>query len=149
VKAQTRALGTGKMRMMRRILYISTVTTALSSKNVEDILRVSRRNNGAAGVTGLLVIGGRRCLQALEGPPDAVGQTFERIGKDPRHFAIVTLNDKPIDAPAFGDWSMGFQAGGDPSSAKSLEDQIAAILAPIDDANLRAYFSGFAVRHGA
>lgn len=133
---------------MHRILYISTCRASLSVAQMEDILATSRRNNHRANVTGCLVVGGRRFLQVLEGPREAVEQTFARISADHRHFAIVKLNDKPIEDRSFARWTMGFERGGDNLAGSSLEDQVAALLAPVSDPNLRAYFVGFATSHG-
>ena len=134
---------------MHRLLYISTARTILSPEELRQILLVSRRNNGAAGVTGLLVVGGKRFLQALEGPEEAVRATFARIERDPRHFAIVKLADQPTDTLSFQRWSMGFEEGGSGGSSTNLTDQIANIVAPIADASLRAYFTGFARSHSS
>jgi hypothetical protein len=135
--------------MMHRLLYISTARTAPGRVELDAILRVSRRNNAAAGITGLLVVGGRRFLQALEGPDEAVFATFDRIRRDPAHFAVVELTRGPIAARAFGDWSMGYQLGGAVGDAVSVPAAVAAVIAPIEDATLRAYFSGFAALHAA
>ena len=43
---------------MERIIYISTARSDPDREIVEDILRVSRRNNRRDGLTGLLVVGG-------------------------------------------------------------------------------------------
>ena len=51
---------------MHRLLYISTARSPLPKAELETLLRISRRNNVAVGVTGLLIVGGRRFLQALE-----------------------------------------------------------------------------------
>jgi hypothetical protein len=90
-----------------RLIYISTARSELSAAELEGVLRASRRNNAAVGVTGLLVVGGRRFLQALEGPADAVAQTYDRIKADGRHFAAVTLDNRPIAERSFPDWAMG------------------------------------------
>lgn len=132
---------------MYRILYISTARVALPPEDVREILRVSRRNNERVDVTGLLVVGGRRFLQALEGPHGAVMTTYDRIAADPRHFAMVKLGEQVIEQRSFANWSMGFESGGTSSSSASLSEQIAAIVEPIADATLRAYFTGFAKTH--
>ena len=132
---------------MHRILYISTARDPLSDKQIDAILATSRRNNRRADVTGCLVIGGRRFLQVLEGPQEAVEQTFARISTDQRHSAIVKLNDKSIDDRSFGNWAMGFERGGEAAADASLTDQVFALLAPVTDPNLRAYFMGFARSH--
>ena len=134
---------------MHSILYISTARAPLSEKELAQVLQISRRNNARCDVTGLLVVGGRRFLQALEGPEEAVRSTFERISRDPRHFAVVILADKPIAERNFARWSMGFEKGADAGSDQSLQDQLAGIIAPIQDRNLQAYFAGFVKSHGS
>lgn len=134
---------------MHRILYISTLRAPLDSEELDELLAKSRRNNAAAGVTGLLVLGGRRFLQLLEGEKAVVDRTYERIARDPRHFALVKLNDKPVDARAFGKWSMGFERGGDGADAASLDAQLADLVGGIADPNLRAYFAGFVKNHSS
>ena len=63
---------------MLQLVYISTSRAPLISDDLlNSVLTVSRRNNAAAGISGLLVAGGRRFLQALEGPRDAVEATDE------------------------------------------------------------------------
>ena len=134
---------------MHRLLYISTARTTPTRADLDAILRASRRNNISAGITGLLVVGGRRFLQALEGPKEAVVETFDRIRRNPAHFAVVELARGPIEARAFGDWSMGYRLGGSAGEGISVPAAIAALIAPIEDATLKAYFSGFAELHAA
>lgn len=135
---------------MYRILYISTAREPLSQAELDAILIASRRNNAAVDVTGLLVVGGRRFLQVLEGPEDAVTATFERISRDPRHFAIVKLGEKQVEERSFGTWAMGFEKGADTAATTAtLAEQVADLVAPITDANLRAYFTGFVKTHSS
>jgi hypothetical protein len=98
---------------MKRLLYISTARSILDASELDELLAKSRAANSMVDLTGLLVVGGRRFLQVLEGPSEAVSETYERIKLDPRHFAIVKLHDKSIDARSFGSWSMGFERGGE------------------------------------
>ncbi|SFP49303.1 BLUF domain-containing protein [Sphingomonas rubra] len=90
---------------MRQLLYVSSRPMRIAV-NIGDILHQSRRNNGAAGVTGLLYTDGTRFLQVIEGPEDAVDETFARIKADPRHRAVVILSDRTVTTREFGDWSM-------------------------------------------
>ena len=50
--------------------------------------------------------------EVLEGPGEAVVETFENIRRDPRHGAIVKLAQYPVETRAFANWSMGYEAGG-------------------------------------
>lgn len=132
---------------MQRLIYISTARQPLTTRELDGILNTSRRNNRAVGVTGLLVTGGRRFLQTLEGPEEAVEGVFRRIESDPRHFAIVLLSSAMIERRSFGDWAMGHCGGGAAGSAEDVAQTLARLLAPIEDPNTRAYFEGFAQVH--
>lgn len=92
-----------------RIIYLSQAAAGVDPDQViEDILAVSRRNNGRVGVTGALIYNRGTFGQVLEGPEGAVEETFARIEADRRHTEMQVLGLKTIDARAFGDWSMGF-----------------------------------------
>ena len=132
---------------MIRLLYISTARQQPTPEMLADILRASRRNNAAAGVSGLLIVGGRRFLQALEDL--AVLTTFARINKDPRHFAVVQLGRETITERQFAQWSMGAQAGGRPGETASISQAVAALIAPITNPSLKGYFTGFSERQAA
>lgn len=128
---------------MHRLLYISTTRTPITPALLDDILAASRRRNAAAGITGLLVAGGRRFLQVLEGERAAVEQTFARICDDPRHHAVVRLSEGPIAARNFPNWAMGSVKGGDAAATGPASQGVAALIAPIENADLRGYFTGF------
>lgn len=134
---------------MIRLLYISTARTILTATEIDNVLRISRRNNKAVDVTGLLIIGGRRFLQVLEGPEPAVMQTFDRIRADPRHFAVVILGKSTVETRLFGDWAMGYQPGGTLAGPAAIDGDVAALIAPIQDPIVQAYFQDFAQRHAA
>lgn len=129
---------------MLQIVYISTARAPIGDSLCRDILRSSRANNRRADVTGLLVAGRRRFLQALEGPTDAVRATFARIIADPRHYACVVLSERYLDSRQFGEWAMGFAAGGSEDSHTDLGQVVATLVAGLEDASMRAQFIGFA-----
>lgn len=129
---------------MLRLIYISTSRQVIDTAELDRILTISRRNNAAVGVTGLLIAGSRRFLQVLEGPADAVETTFQRIGRDPRHFAVVTLRREAVAVRAFPDWTMGYQRAGTLAGQASLPAIVDALTADIADLTIRAYFTGFA-----
>lgn len=125
---------------MLQIMYISSAAD-IAPIDVAQILTVSRRNNDRDGVTGFLYADGRRFLQVLEGPADAVERAFVRIGTDPRHRAVVTLLRREIAAREFGDWAMAHHMPGGDTDA--LLAQIAERLEAASP-NVRATFEGFA-----
>lgn len=129
---------------MFQLVYISTARRSIDAAMLNGILVASRRNNLAAGVTGLLVAGGRRFLQALEGAEQAVLDTYARIKADPRHHALVLLTGRAVDGRAFGDWSMAFEAAAAGSEAGALTELVDGLTASLSDKSLRAHFMGFA-----
>lgn len=92
---------------MISLAYFSTATPGHGEADIGPILEVSRRNNGAAGVTGLLCHIDGSFLQFLEGDETAVRTTFDRIARDERHRDLVKVHDAVISGRAFGEWSMG------------------------------------------
>ena len=53
---------------MIRLLYISTARTILTATEIDNVLRISRRNNKAVDVTGLLIIGMSANRSSLSAP---------------------------------------------------------------------------------
>jgi len=131
-------------KLVLTLVYISTARTLITDAMCQDILASSRINNPVNGVTGLLVAGKKRFLQALEGPADEVHATYARIGADPRHFACVVLAERTANTRQFGNWAMGYNAGHDADDHADLEAIVTALVAPLDDPDLRAQFIGFA-----
>ncbi|UUR08697.1 BLUF domain-containing protein [Sphingomonas glaciei] len=93
---------------MEQIVYISTARVMPSETMLDSILGSSRRNNARDGLTGLLVVGGRRFLQVLEGPAAECEAAYARIRADDRHFALVQLGRRTIVERSFAGWDMGF-----------------------------------------
>lgn len=83
-------------------------TSESISAEVQQILQVSRRNNLKIHVTGALLFNSSCFAQVLEGPLDAVEQTFERIQRDPRHADVTVLELTSATVREFPAWSMAF-----------------------------------------
>ena len=132
---------------MLQLAYISTARGDVDEALLDSILTVSRRNNSRVDISGLLVSGGKRFLQVLEGPDQAVLSTYARIQADPRHRGFVLLTCKGIGERAFGNWSMAHRLSG-VAADDGLEAAVEALTQKIADPNLRAQFSGFAKLHG-
>jgi hypothetical protein len=130
-----------------QIVYISTARQPIDQGMLDSILAASRRNNGRDGISGLLLAGGRRFREALEGSGEAVLGAYGRICTDTRHGALVQLGCRTVDARQFGDWAMAYQDGGMAGPGTDLRSAVARLIAPIDDLNLRAQFEGFATLH--
>ena len=93
---------------LRRLIYVSALKGSDESV-LADILESAHRHNLEDHITGMLLYRDGNLLQVLEGPHDALGATFERIRIDPRHHLITVLDDEPVAARDFADWSMGFR----------------------------------------
>lgn len=129
--------------MFEQLIYISTARAPkLSTDEVSAILAVSRANNLRDDLTGLLIVGGRRFLQVLEGPGDRLHRTYERIKNDPRHFAMVELGRRQVAERAFGQWAMGFEGGGN-----TLMGVVSDLARDVVDARLKADLMSFAELH--
>ena len=129
--------------MFLQLVYISTMRQPISPAECEAILAASRRNNPRRGITGLLVVGGNRFLQLLEGAEAAVEACLDTIRHDPRHFALVVLDKRFVAERQCPDWAMGFRDGGCAGDG-ALEEVVERLVAPIDEPYLKAQFTGFA-----
>lgn len=83
---------------LRRLVY----TSRANDHDLIDILRVSRANNGIDGVSGLLLARLGMFVQVLEGQPESVATTFQRIRYDTRHSHVEVLSDTVETKRAFG-----------------------------------------------
>lgn len=133
---------------MEQIVYISTARAlAPDAELIENILRASRRNNHRDGLTGLLIVGGRRFLQVIEGPKLSLDAAFRRIKADERHFAVVELSRRPVAERSFADWDMAYQEGGSAEGFSDLVGIVSGMIEPLGDASLKAQLRGFAELH--
>jgi len=74
---------------------------------VDAVLKASRENNHAKGITGFLCVSGDIFIQVLEGGRDEVCELFNAIVRDPRHANIRLLVYEEIGQRKFGSWTMG------------------------------------------
>ena len=93
--------------MLVRLLYTSRAVQAADADALQAILRQSKANNPALGITGLLCSSGGIFIQALEGGRMAVNQLYNRIAADKRHTDVVLLSYEEIGERRFAGWSMG------------------------------------------
>ena len=136
--------------MLHQLSYISTARPTLIPADVEQILLTSRRNNLHAQVTGLLIFDGKRFLQALEGPMEAVEAVFSNIAVDQRHRGLVTLSNRAVETREFGNWSMGSHLTGPLIGNGNLLDHVDAMTDSLSDLNMRETFRSFArIRAGS
>jgi hypothetical protein len=94
---------------MFHIIYMSTAAVPFSPDELKALLEVSRRNNAALGITGLLLYKDEHFLQVIEGEKTVVEKLFARISCDHRHTHILELFREETPARDFPDWSMAFR----------------------------------------
>lgn len=126
-----------------QLTYISSARGNITMDECNAILAKSRINNRRLDVSGVLLFNSKRFLQALEGEEQVIKSLFEKIGKDPRHAAVVMLNHRAIEARQFGSWAMAFDDG---SGATDLRERIGTLLAGTDSST-RALFETTATLH--
>ena len=87
---------------------MSTAIADLEEAALLQLLKQARGFNEQAGITGVLMYGGGRFLQVLEGCPAAVRCLYARIEGDPRHGRLEKLADGLLPQREFKGWHMSF-----------------------------------------
>jgi len=90
------------------IVYVSTAIAEFGEADLVQLLKRARGFNEQAGITGVLMYGGGRFVQVLEGCPAAVRCLYARIAADPRHGRLEKLADGLVARREFRSWSMSF-----------------------------------------
>jgi hypothetical protein len=95
--------------MLVRLMYASRTIPAVDQDALANILRQSKANNPALGITGLLC----HCassgifMQVLEGGRSAVNRLYLKIAADARHSDVEVLDYAEINERRFAGWTMG------------------------------------------
>lgn len=106
---------------MKRIIYCSQASYDFAPDELVALLDASRRNNEAAGLSGMLLYSNQSFLQLLEGDPKALAVTYARILNDDRHTQLRLLLEADVPAAVFPDWTMGFEHVDDEDLADELD----------------------------
>jgi hypothetical protein len=128
---------------MLQLVYVSSARgeSGADPSTVARILQTSRINNSRDGVTGALYTDGKRFLQALEGPEEAVSSAYARIKTDPRHQAVVTLSSRKVAEREFGDWAMAQRLPGE--DERHFMDRVSRLVKNCSP-SVQATFESFA-----
>ena len=94
---------------MHSLVYVSSATELFDRAELDEILAESRRNNEAAGVTGMLLYKDGNLMQVLEGDEPAVRDTYDRIARDQRHRGLMVLLEEEVTERDFDEWTMAFR----------------------------------------
>ena len=116
--------------MLVRLMYASRAAESVDQDDLIAILKKSKHNNPALGVTGVLCFSGEVFLQVLEGGRSQVSKLYNRIVQDPRHSDVVLLSFDEIDERSFAGWAMGQVNMARLNPALLLKYSEAAVLDP-------------------
>lgn len=112
------------------LIYTSCSTESVTAESLEELARISSRNNAASGITGLLLYGAGNFLQVLEGRRAAIDLIYDRICHDTRHANCELLYQAVREGRLFPDWNMGaLNLDGPEQSASNGWDLISMTLA--------------------
>jgi hypothetical protein len=129
---------------VRQIVYLSTAAGQQDAATIAAILTVSHERNLNDKVTGLLVAGGHRYLQVIEGPKSVVDATMKRIRRDHRHLGVTLLVKRRIEERSFRGWSMACCDHLDLGDFATLADLIERVRAQVSGRKLRDQIDCFA-----
>lgn len=91
-----------------QLLYTSSAVQTVTASDLQELAQQSGPANAEKHLSGVLLYGGGRFLQLLEGEEDVVRELYyEHIVKDPRHECCCVLMIRPCESRLFPDWNMG------------------------------------------
>lgn len=93
--------------MLVRLVYASRAAEGVAQDELVAILKKSKANNPALGITGVLCFSQGIFLQMLEGGRGPVNRLYNRIAVDPRHTQVELMAYEEIGERRFAGWSMG------------------------------------------
>ena len=128
---------------MRQIVSFRTAEGRQDAITSAGILAVSRAHNIREKISGLLVAGGHRYLQVIEGPADTVEALMKRIRGDRRHVGVAVLVDRKIDSCSFDGWSMAYVEEPKLGDYATLHDLVAQMRAAVPERKLREQIDCF------
>lgn len=120
------------MNEVYRLVYVSRNTITGTSDEIDAeisaILATARFHNARNGLTGALLFSAGRFAQVLEGPEDAVKETYHRISADPRHADAIVLQETYRSTRSFPSWWMAY------SGSLTHPDAMRLAMLTLDDA---------------
>ena len=94
--------------MRYAISYVSTVSSSLYDEEIQEALHFSKNWNNDNSITGILLYSQGNFFQVLEGDQEKLKKLFQRIKDDERHYDIITIFEKEVEAQKFDEYNAGF-----------------------------------------
>jgi hypothetical protein len=123
------------MNHLSALIYRSRASKPQSDSDLFHLLAQARERNERGGLTGLLLYDRGWFFQWLEGPSAALGKTWNKIRRDPRHHELGIIADQSIPVRLFDNWSMRF-AHRDRHYEALFDEFVAADADMLDDLHL-------------
>jgi Sensors of blue-light using FAD len=101
--------GQAEQAVIYHLVYASLAVERLKQTQLLDLLKISRLNNEARGLTGMLLYRDGLYLQLLEGPREEVTRLIGKLSRDPRHKKIRILRQGVIRKRLFPEGSMAYK----------------------------------------
>lgn len=95
------------MELVHCIYTSAARSPSFGRKELDELLAISRANNAAHGVTGILLFDKGSFFQILDGERETVAALYTKIAADPRHIRINKIMVEPIAERDFAEWTMG------------------------------------------
>jgi hypothetical protein len=92
-----------------QLIYVSNSSHFNNEDDLQELLKISRKNNAKLGITGMLLFHDGLFLQILEGPEPSVMALYEKIKLNPKHRACRVLAKLEVKNREFGQWAMAYQ----------------------------------------
>jgi hypothetical protein len=126
---------------------VSSAVSPFTPAALDTLLAISRRNNAEKHLTGLLVYGSGNFMQLLEGPRDAVEESFRRIAVDIRHFDVTRIVSMDTQERWCADWSLAYACHRDSQEIEGFRALVGdgtKVLESLSDDNIgRQLMAGF------
>lgn len=94
--------------MLERLVYRSTASRELESRQLFDLLTQAQERNARLGITGHLLYLRGQFTQCVEGPAASLDTLWQSLLRDERHHSIELLVRRPAEERRFPEWSMVF-----------------------------------------
>lgn len=91
-------------------MYVSYASESLTDKDLNQLLKNSRKNNENRGITGMLLYIDGKFIQVLEGAKDDINRMYDVILTDPRHKKVSKIIEGQSLHRNFEEWTMGFKS---------------------------------------
>jgi len=94
-----------------QLSYCSDANPGVGRIALENILKVSRKNNARLNITGCLIYHSKKFFQILEGPKNDILLLVESIKRDKRNKNFKIIFQGVRSGRTFGEWNMGLIQG--------------------------------------